>query len=699
MNSFDVYVFFLCFIVFTLLTVLLGGMLAAIIKLMVRLIRAGMEDEKIKTEYLVAKSKKRKCGCFDCIVSFILSIVLLSFFGFSLFVNLSQDTYFEKIPTLRVVNSASMAKKHPNNTYLTENALNDQFETFDLIYTYKLPAESELKLYDIVVYEVDEVLVVHRIVGIEEPNAAHPGERYFLCQGDAVERADRFPVHYSQMRAIYRGERIPFVGSFVTFMQSPAGWLCVLLIVAALIGTPILEKKINKEKMRRLIEIGFLNSDGSLYTPSPFAHLAGRKNTRTFEEALLAADEAMRARHAEITELLSRFDGIRVIEGKTRRTYKCGNTPVARLRFRGKTLYAFLSLTPADYAGTKYIFDDYGESREYRLYPMRMRQSSSRQARWTCELLLALAAKNGITVQEKPHEIVAEIEEISSPFAHLAGKKNHKTFRQRLLEAGAVVQERHDRIEALLRRFTGVRVILAAKQETYKCGSVPVARMQVRGKTLNAYIGLPCAEFENTKYIFEDVSGRQKFLRYPMRVRITSERQVRYACELLLALAARHGITVTEAAPVTQDESVAIEAENSSPFAHLAGRTDDRTFAERLDAVPPVVRERYESIVARLRLEVGMRVAQGKKQQTFLLGRLPVARLVIKGKTLNVYLALDPLRFESSKYVYTNASSVKRYARYPMRVRITSERQRRWTLELIDTLLADCEKARMGGVV
>ena len=76
-----------------------------------------------------------------------------------------------------------------------------------------LPKEEDLKLYDIVVYKQDDIYVVHRIVGIEEPNEKHPNERYFLLQGDAVDSPDRFPVKYSQMQGIYTDEKIPFVGS------------------------------------------------------------------------------------------------------------------------------------------------------------------------------------------------------------------------------------------------------------------------------------------------------------------------------------------------------------------------------------------------------------------------------------------------------------------------------------------------------
>ena len=107
------------------------------------------------------------------------SKIIKTIFIFSTYVNCQQNSTFDNIPTLKVVNSASMSVKHEDNKYLVENDLNDQFQTFDLILTYKLPKEEDLELYDIVVYEVDEILVIHRIVGIEEPNEQH-SERYFL---------------------------------------------------------------------------------------------------------------------------------------------------------------------------------------------------------------------------------------------------------------------------------------------------------------------------------------------------------------------------------------------------------------------------------------------------------------------------------------------------------------------------------------
>ncbi len=255
MSDYEVYTFLLCLIVFVLLTVLFTALMIRIVTLTVKLIRTGAEDERIRIEYEKAQQKGTG-GCIGKCISAVFTLLLCLFCALSVYVNIAANNHSgiisDKIPSISVVQSGSMSYKHEKNTYLKKNGLDDQLQTFDLIITHALPDEFALELYDIVVYEVDGTLIIHRIVGIEEPNDKHPDQRHFLLQGDALENQDRFPVYYSQMRAIYRGERIPFVGSFVSFLQSPAGYLCILLVLLTLIVVPLAEKKIAKEEKKRL---------------------------------------------------------------------------------------------------------------------------------------------------------------------------------------------------------------------------------------------------------------------------------------------------------------------------------------------------------------------------------------------------------------------------------------------------------------
>ena len=224
-------------------------------------IRHGHRDEAIIKEVNKNKGKSRAATWIGRIVLVLFCLVFATVFSFAVYINATEDRPANGIPSIKVVKSESMAEKHAENTYLEENNLDDQIQMFDLVICNHLPEEDDLKLYDIVVYKHDDMYVIHRIVSIEEPNEKHPNERHFLLQGDAIEHPDKFPVLYSQMKGIYQGDRIPFVGSFVLFLQSPAGWLCMLLVVFAMIATPVVERKIKEATDERLSELGILSEE------------------------------------------------------------------------------------------------------------------------------------------------------------------------------------------------------------------------------------------------------------------------------------------------------------------------------------------------------------------------------------------------------------------------------------------------------
>ena len=251
MTAHDIYIFLLCLVVFTLLTALFSVLITYIVRLLIRIIRGGLEDKAIIEEYEKEKSVKENNSFWDSLFSTLFCVAMFAVFAFSLCAKIDENKVAGGIPQFRVVLSQSMSKKYEKNDYLFKNNLNDQFDMFDLIVTEKLPDEFDLELYDIVVYEVDDSLVVHRIVEIEEPNEKHPNERWFRLQGDFVQYQDKFPVKYEQMKAIYTGTHIPFVGSFFAFMQSPAGYLCILLVLFGVFAVPYVERKIGDEREKR----------------------------------------------------------------------------------------------------------------------------------------------------------------------------------------------------------------------------------------------------------------------------------------------------------------------------------------------------------------------------------------------------------------------------------------------------------------
>ena len=234
--------------------------LSVIFKQKSKLIKHGLEDEELKKEY-IKEHKKSNIIARKIVNGFSVFLCIL-FCGVFIFSIYSQSTGNDfpvpGIKSAKVVQSGSMSEKRKENKYLFENDLNDQFNVFDIILTKELPGEFELKLYDIVVYEVDEMMIVHRIIDIEEPNSKHPEERWFTLKGDANISADRFPVKYEQMKAIYTGEYIPYCGAFIMFFQSTLGYLMLAIVAIYCIASPYSQKALDKIRDNRLLEIGFI---------------------------------------------------------------------------------------------------------------------------------------------------------------------------------------------------------------------------------------------------------------------------------------------------------------------------------------------------------------------------------------------------------------------------------------------------------
>ena len=74
-------------------------------------------------------------------------------------------------------------------------------------------------------------------------------------------------------------------------------------------------------------------------------------------------------------------------------------------------------------------------------------------------------------------------------------------------------------------------------------------------------------------------------------------------------------------------------------------------------------------------------------KETYKRGRLPIAKLDVKGKALYMWLALDPAEFENTKYHFKNVSDQRIGEEYPMLVKIRSPRSLKYAKELIAKLM------------
>ena len=636
MTGYQIYSLILCFMLLLFFVVVFGILLTLVVKGELKAIAFGQKDKEITTEYNKSKKPKNKVwAVVSNVLSILIFVVVLCAFVASMCINSNcTDT---KTTTLKVVKSNSMSFKNEKNTYLFENNLDDQFDAFDMVVVEALPSEADLQVYDVVVYELQGQLVVHRIINIEEPNSSHPNERHFLLRGDANSISDIYPVKYSQMLGIYRGVHIPFVGSMVLFLQSPVGYACLFLVIVCMFVGPVVDKKIAKQKTARLVAIGVIDKpqdenaqqddtqtcdvvatqtcdeqveqveiveteEEQVETNSPA--FASFGTSKTFAEKLEGANETLANRYQQIAKMLCRIEKIKANRSKSKESYRKGRKTVAKLAIRGKTLNVYLALDPKEFEDTKYNYQDVSDKKSYATCPMRLKMTSDRQVKWAKELITILAEQNGWKLAED--QVVEIVEEQT--------------------ETAPQVEQQ-------------IEVAQVVEQQTETTEQVEVVEQQ--------------AEIEQ-------------------------EQPVEQIAE-----------TVKEQTEITEETETAEQVETvETNIPVFASFGTSKTFSEKLEGADQTLANRYQQIAQMLGRIEKIKANRSKSKESYRKGRKTVAKLAIRGKTLNVYLALDPKEFEDTKYNYQDVSDKKSYATCPMRLKMTSDRQVKWAKELI-TILAE----------
>ena len=306
-------------------------------------------------------------------------------------------------------------------------------------------------------------------------------------------------------------------------------------------------------------------------------------------------------------------------------------------------------------------------------------------------LMPAVATEEAAASAERASELsaIVPLEYVSpeleaNPFDGIKSR----TFEEKLADLPEAMRRRYDALNAYLATYERMRVVAGKKYRTYKSGNTAFVKMAIRGKTLSAYFALDPKEYENTKYIFTNEGESAAFENYPMRLRLSSDRQERWARELVDAIAEKNEISKL---PEDVMAELAVEAESEAgafdPFAALK-RKKQKTFKQKLRAGTAELRARYKAIKAMLSEIDRVRIIESNKGETYKRGSTPIAKLTVKGKTLNAYLALPPSEFAETKYKFLDASEIKAYEKYPMRVKISSDRQEKWAKELVDEIVA-----------
>ena len=153
---------------------------------------------------------------------------------------------------------------------------------------------------------------------------------------------------------------------------------------------------------------------------------------------------------------------------------------------------------------------------------------------------------------------------------------------------------------------------------------------------------------------------------------------------------------LVEEEPAKEEEPAPVEeapAEEPAPAEEAVagngfGDITRRSFAEKLELADDDLRNKYEELKAEA-ARYGLKGRVSKSGDTYHLGRKNYLKIMIVGKTLRTYYALDPKEYAGSPIPVEDVSEKKAFADMPSMLRVKSD----LSLRRAKTLIADMMKA------
>ena len=188
------------------------------------------------------KVKEKRSNAFSNFITVLFYILLGLLFAMGIFLRVNKEQFFIGNHSYIVIESGSMSKKNVANKYLFDETLmkeydfENQFDTFTMIQLEKVSKPSDLKLYDVVGYKLEDgTIVVHRLVNITVDEESKT--TYFQFRGDANSTSSEYEYHghdgkgkgltMDDIVGRYTGWHSFGLGLFIDYFRSDIGIICV----------------------------------------------------------------------------------------------------------------------------------------------------------------------------------------------------------------------------------------------------------------------------------------------------------------------------------------------------------------------------------------------------------------------------------------------------------------------------------------
>ncbi len=352
--------------------------------------------------------------------------------------------------------------------------------------------------------------------------------------------------------------------------------------------------------------------------------LFGRFRFRwSFLARLSQTNDATRGYYAAVKGALLSYRRVNARISWNYETFTYGRRRCARIAVHGKTLLLFLALPPDAYDRDRYHFTDASDTAAYRDVPLRLPIRSARALKYALELIGEVMSRVGATLLPEGKR---RTEGLLPPFRSLRELLADRLIRP--LAGAALPEETED-------------------GETPAEDNAPVAGAAADGapeETRADGAAVPDGETAPDADAEDDGSAAE-----------------------------------TETETETEAEPDGRPLPMRSPYRY--------SFEARLSLGDETMRARYTALAGALTAYAGVRRRATWHYDAFYHGRGTCARIGVRGKTVSLYLALEPGDYPQSKYHFSDVSGVSLYRGTPMQLRVRSDRALRLACELIRVML------------
>ncbi len=279
---------------------------------------------------------------------------------------------------------------------------------------------------------------------------------------------------------------------------------------------------------------------------------------------------------------------------------------------------------------------------------------------------------------------------ISTKNVLLIPKGNKISFLEKLLALDDNIKSYFNNVHNQLVLYKKINYRLSFKCISYRYKKQLLAKMTVRGKTLKLHLALNVNDFNPNIFFQKDLSLVKAYKNVPFTVKVKSERGKNNAIKLIDELVRPYGLVKDDKFVKVNALEILSDCKSQDCFESIALKIKKGkkvSFIKRVLKLENAYKSYFDTIHNELISYKKIHARFSFKCVSYRLGRKLLAKMIVRGKTLRLNLALNVNDFNYNVFFQKDLSTIKAYTEVPFAVKIKSERAKNNAIKLVSELM------------